>query len=101
MGAVPSIKVLLVDDHHLFREGLRTVLASAEDISVVGCVVLFLYLPRDAKLVFPIWAGIGLFFYYIYGYRKSHMRPGNAPVDDDAPVLPAAPVFHEGPEPGP
>ena len=29
MGAVPSIKVLLVDDHHLFREGLRTVLASA------------------------------------------------------------------------
>jgi DNA-binding NarL/FixJ family response regulator len=30
------VKVLLVDDHHLFREGLRTVLASTEDISVVG-----------------------------------------------------------------
>jgi len=29
-------KVLLVDDHHLFREGLRAVLASTEDISVVG-----------------------------------------------------------------
>ena len=36
MGVVPSIKVLLVDDHHLFREGLRAVLASTEDISVVG-----------------------------------------------------------------
>jgi len=84
--------------HRPFRTPLVWIIAP---MSVVGCVVLFLYLPRDAKLVFPIWAGIGLFFYYIYGYRKSHMRPGNAPVDDDAPVLPAAPVFHEGPEPGP
>ena len=36
MGAAPSIKVVLVDDHHLFREGLRAVLASTEDITVVG-----------------------------------------------------------------
>lgn len=37
MPPVPHrVKVLLVDDHHLFREGLRTVLASTEDIAVVG-----------------------------------------------------------------
>lgn len=30
------VKVLLVDDHHLFREGLRTVLAATDDITVVG-----------------------------------------------------------------
>jgi APA family basic amino acid/polyamine antiporter len=84
--------------HRPFRTPLVWIIAP---MSVIGCMVLFWYLPRDAKLVFPIWAGIGLFFYFIYGYRKSHMKPGNMPVDDDAPVLPAAPVFHEGPEPGP
>ena len=83
--------------HRPFRTPLVWIIAP---LSVVGCVVLFFYLPRDAKLVFPIWAAIGLFFYFIYGYRKSHMKPGNAPVDD-GPTLEAAPVFHEGPEPGP
>lgn len=37
MPPVPHrVKVLLVDDHHLFREGLRAVLAATEDIAVVG-----------------------------------------------------------------
>jgi DNA-binding NarL/FixJ family response regulator len=36
MASVPKITVLLVDDHHLFREGLRTVLGTTEDIAVVG-----------------------------------------------------------------
>jgi DNA-binding NarL/FixJ family response regulator len=31
-----TISVLLVDDHHLFREGLRAVVADAEDIVVCG-----------------------------------------------------------------
>ncbi|KGQ18466.1 Amino acid permease [Lysobacter dokdonensis DS-58] len=83
--------------HRPFRTPLVWIIAP---MSVIGCMVLFWYLPRDAKLVFPIWAAIGLFFYFIYGYRKSHMKPGNAPVDD-GPTLEAAPVFHEGPEPGP
>lgn len=69
-------------------------------LSALGCIVLFFYLPTKAKLVFPIWGGIGLLFYYLYGYRKSYMKPGNTPPEDH-PVLEAAPVFHEGPEPGP
>lgn len=36
MPAGSAITVLLVDDHHLFREGLRAVLADAEDIVVCG-----------------------------------------------------------------
>ncbi|MES1158101.1 MAG: response regulator transcription factor [Haliangium ochraceum] len=36
MAAPATINVLLVDDHHLFREGLRAVLAGAEDIVVAG-----------------------------------------------------------------
>jgi len=34
--AQKRIRVLLADDHHLFREGLRALLASASDLEVVG-----------------------------------------------------------------
>ena len=36
MQEAPAVSVVLVDDHHLFREGLRAVLAATPDISVVG-----------------------------------------------------------------
>jgi DNA-binding NarL/FixJ family response regulator len=34
--AQKRIRVLLADDHHLFREGLRALLISAADLEVVG-----------------------------------------------------------------
>jgi APA family basic amino acid/polyamine antiporter len=43
-------------------------------LSVVGCIVLFLYLPPAAQLVFPIWGALGLTFYWLYGRHRSHMR---------------------------
>ena len=45
-------------------------------LAVLGCITLFSFLPADAKLVFPIWSGIGLIFYFLYGYRKSHVGRG-------------------------
>jgi two-component system, NarL family, response regulator NreC len=36
MVTASSINVVLVDDHHLFREGLRALLATADDLRVVG-----------------------------------------------------------------
>jgi APA family basic amino acid/polyamine antiporter len=45
-------------------------------LAIIGCFMLFLYLPPDAKLVFPIWAAIGLTFYFLYGYRHSHVGLG-------------------------
>ncbi|MGH8552859.1 MAG: hypothetical protein ACRERS_06140, partial [Methylococcales bacterium] len=45
-------------------------------LAVFGCVTLFFYLPQDAKLVFPIWAIIGLTFYFFYGYQNSHVARG-------------------------
>ncbi len=45
-------------------------------LAVVGCITLFLFLPADAKWVFPLWSGIGLMFYFMYGYRKSHVALG-------------------------
>ncbi len=45
-------------------------------LAISGCLILFIFLPLDAKLVFPIWTGIGLIFYFLYGYKKSHVAQG-------------------------
>ena len=57
-------------------------------LSVMGCAILFLFLPWQARLLFPVWAAIGLAFYYAYGYRHSHVGKErfaegerNGPVD--------------------
>ena len=64
-------------------------------IAMVGCLVLFWFLPVDAKLVLPIWGAIGLVFYFLYGYRKSHVGRGLVEVhesDRDAPPGSVPPV---------
>ena len=63
-------------------------------LSVMGCVVLFFFLPWQSKLLFPIWAAVGLVFYYAYGYRHSHVGRGTTEVpelDSDAPSGPLRP----------
>ena len=45
-------------------------------LAILGCLVLFFFLPWQAKLLFPIWSGIGLLFYFAYGYRHSHVGRG-------------------------
>ena len=45
-------------------------------LTIVGCVFLFLNLPFEAMMVLPIWGGIGLVIYYLYGYRASHVGRG-------------------------
>jgi APA family basic amino acid/polyamine antiporter len=44
-------------------------------LSIVGCIVLFAFLPTSAQLVFPIWGAIGLAVYFGYSRRRSNMRP--------------------------
>ncbi|HKQ44086.1 MAG TPA: amino acid permease [Rhizomicrobium sp.] len=48
-------------------------------LAVLGCGLLFAYLPWQAKLLFPIWSVVGLLFYFAYGYRHSHVARGIAP----------------------
>jgi len=47
-------------------------------ISCLGCLVLFLFLSREAKLVLPLWSAVGLMIYGLYGLRRSRLASGGA-----------------------
>ncbi len=64
-------------------------------IAILGCLSLYLLLPLDAKLVLPIWGGIGLVIYFAYGFRMSHVGRGLVEVheeDTDVPPQPVPPI---------
>lgn len=69
-------------------------------LAVLGCLLLFVNLSMTAKIVFVVWAAIGLILYRSYGYRRSQLAPGHKPLHG-GPHLEPAPSFHEGPDPGP
>ncbi len=47
-------------------------------LAVFGCLLLFVNLSMFAKLFFVGWAVVGLILYRLYGYKHSHLAPGNA-----------------------
>lgn len=44
-------------------------------LAVAGCILLFVNLSIVAKVVFAIWAVLGLVIYRLYGYRRSQLSP--------------------------
>jgi len=50
--------------------------------TMAGTLFLFLNLPFEAMLVLPVWGGIGLVIYTLYGYRKSHLGKGRVEVHE-------------------
>jgi APA family basic amino acid/polyamine antiporter len=69
-------------------------------LAMAGCVLLFFSLGWNPTIkFFCIWAVLGLIVYFAFARRNSALAPGNAELPGDP--LPAAPVFHEGPDPGP
>ncbi len=64
-------------------------------LATIGCLYLYFSLPVKAMLVLPIWGGIGLVVYFLYGYRKSHVARGIVSVpetDADVPPQPVPPM---------
>ena len=50
----------------------------------------------------PFRRAIGLVVYFLYARNRSHLAPGNEKLlHGYGDPLPAAPLVHEGPEPGP
>lgn len=82
------------DRHRPFRTPAVGIVAP---LAIIGCVALYLLLPFDAKMVLPIWGGIGLVLYFLYGYHKSHVGRGLVEVheeDADVPPQPVPPSPH-------
>ena len=51
-----TVKVLVVDDHALFRRGIATVLANQENLEIVGEAVDGLEAIKKAEETFsPLW----------------------------------------------
>jgi APA family basic amino acid/polyamine antiporter len=57
-------------------------------VAILGCGFLFFSLGHETKMMFLIWAAIGLVVYFAYGFRNSHLGRGIIDVpelDADAP----------------
>jgi basic amino acid/polyamine antiporter, APA family len=90
-----AVLVLRVKDPNRKRPFRTPLIWVFAPLSAFGCAFLFWNLPHDAKMVLPIWGGIGLLIYFAYGYRKSHLGRGLVEVhetDGDVPPPPVPPI---------
>jgi len=75
--------------HRPFR---TPVVALIAPLSILGCIYLFWSLDEKSKLLFTIWAVLGLFVYFGYSRRRSHVGLGRVDVPEDDPDAPPQPV---------
>lgn len=61
-------------------------------LAIIGCISLYLLLPFDAKMVLPIWGGLGLLIYFAYSRSRSHVGRGIIDVHEDDTGIPPQPV---------
>ncbi|AMU95005.1 MAG: amino acid permease [Sphingopyxis sp.] len=93
--AVLILRIKEPNRHRPFRTPLVWVVSP---LAIFGTLGLYMNLPFDAKMVLPVWGGVGLVLYFLYGYRRSHVGRGIVEVhEDDAdappPPVPPAPSF--------
>jgi APA family basic amino acid/polyamine antiporter len=59
-------------------------------LAIAGCVLLFLNLNVESKLLFVSWTVIGLVVYFFYGFRHSHIARGVTEVPELAAEAPGS-----------
>ena len=95
-----AVMILRMKDKHRHRPFKTPGVWVVGPLAMAGCITLFLFLPPAAKLVFPVWGGIGLVFYFLYGYRKSHVARGlydpTGGEDLIAEIRPLADIVRDG-----
>lgn len=90
-----AVMILRIKDPHRVRPFRTPFVWVVAPLAAAGCIFLFWNLPFEAKMVLPVWGGVGLVFYFLYGYRKSHVGRGLSEAhesDTDAPPMPVPPV---------
>ena len=68
-----AVLILRVKDPNRERPFRTPMVWVVAPLAAIGTVFLFFNLPYEAKMVLPIWGGIGLVVYFLYGYRKSDL----------------------------
>jgi len=87
-----AVMILRMRDPNRARPFRTPVIWLVGPVAAVGCIILFWFLPFNAKMVLPIWGLIGLVFYMAYGYRKSHIGRGLVEVHETDADIPPQPV---------
>ena len=59
-------------------------------LSIAGCLLLFVNLNVESKLLFVTWTVIGLIVYFLYGYRHSNVARGIVDVPELAAEAPGS-----------
>ena len=59
-------------------------------LSIAGCLLLFVNLNMESKLLFVSWTAIGLVIYFLYGYRHSNVARGIIDVPEVAADAPGS-----------
>lgn len=90
-----GVLILRVTDSTRFRPFRTPIVWVVAPLSIAGCLLLFLSLGIESKMVFLVWTLFGLVVYFFYGYRHSHVGRGLVEVhetDADVPPMPIAPM---------
>jgi APA family basic amino acid/polyamine antiporter len=84
-----SVMVLRKTDPSRKRPFRTPIVWIIAPLAIIGCLVLYFSLPLTAILVLPVWGGIGLLVYFLYGRKHSHVGRGLSSGDsEDQPPVP-------------
>ena len=87
-----SVLVLRRTDPGRTRPFRTPAVAIVAPVAVLGCIYLFFSLSGYTLSLFAGWAVIGLFVYFFYSRRKSHVGRGIIDVHEDDADVPPQPV---------
>jgi len=93
-----GVMILRVKDPGRRRPFRTPALFIVAPLSIAGCLLLFVNLNNESKLLFVSWTALGLVLYFLYGYRNSNLARGIVDVPELSPDAP--PSVGIGPLPG-